>query len=132
MNTKLALAIIDRNSKHTTKTAMPLAALTPGQALLSRLAMSNITARKAGISAGSIGTAEVANAILRAQAAKDKATHMAINQVEKNIAGGVNPIRNALDTKIQDLILDKSLRTLGNESLLLNPLESAKYLLGIN
>jgi hypothetical protein len=128
---KLSFSIYKGHARRSlTKVANPLAAILSSNALLSRLAVANITARKAGLSAGTLAAAEASNAILRAQSARDDLIHAAINTAKKT--NNIQGVEDAFSTKVHDIILDKTLRTLGNESVLISPVESAKYLLGLH
>jgi hypothetical protein len=114
MSNNLRVAIYNRQLMEKTS-----AVLLPG--LATRLAIN----KKLGIGASSLGAIEASNALLRAQNYRDSLIRGAL------AASDTQGAREALDTSLQDIVLDKKLSQLINDSFVMSPMESSKYLLGL-
>jgi hypothetical protein len=93
--------------------------------LLPKAVAAATTGRKLGLSASSLAAIETANIILRAQHAKNELIGAAL------ASGNSSGAREALGSSIHDRILDNKLSDLINNSFLMSPIESGKYLLGL-
>jgi hypothetical protein len=138
---KMALAIYNRTKQ--ANLAALQAVASGSSALLPRMAISGIAARKGKIGLQTLGAAEVGNMLLKAEQAKRNMlidAHAKMQKAIKLTTDG-KPIPANLNTqslaeinniKLHDIILDKQLRQLGEESVLASPVSAAKTLLGIN
>jgi hypothetical protein len=93
--------------------------------LLPKAVAAATTGRKLGLGASSLAAIETANVILRAQHAKNELISKALSSSNNSAA------REALESSLHDRILDNKLSDLINNSFLMSPIESGKYLLGL-
>lgn len=138
---KIALTIYSRTKQ--ANLAALQAVASGSTALLPRMAASVLSARKAKLGLQGLGAAEVGNMLLKAEAAKREmlTQHAEMLRRAINVAKRGEPLPTELSSlkslneinniKLYDIILDKKLRTLGEESVLANPVSGIKTLLGL-
>lgn len=139
---KIALTIYSRTKQ--ANLAALQAVASGSTALLPRMALSGLSARKAKIGLQGLGAAEVGNMLLKAEAAKREMLTRHAEVLQKTIdqvsKGGelpaelksLKPLSEINNINLHDIILDKKLRTLGEESVLANPVSGIKTLLGLD
>lgn len=93
--------------------------------LLPRLAAAAAANKKLGVGVGSLGAIEMSNMLLRAQSGKNELLRAALN------SGNIDEAKKVLGASVHDMLLDKKVSDLINNSFLMSPIESGKYLLGL-
>jgi hypothetical protein len=93
--------------------------------ILPRLAAAAAANKKLGVGVGSLGAIEMSNILLRAQAGKNELLNAALK------ANDIEKAKQVLGSSVHDMVLDKKVSDLINNSFLMSPIESGKYLLGL-
>lgn len=93
--------------------------------ILPRLAAAAAANKKLGVGVGSLGAIEMSNILLRAQAGKNELLNAALK------ANDIEKAKQVLGSSVHDMIIDKKVSDLINNSFLMSPIESGKYLLGL-